>query len=120
MTPRGLRTLSPNHPQYKGSYGGDQISRDLAYHQGSVFPWLLGFFAEGYLLIHGKGGVSFIKNLFYGFEPEMLEHGLCSISEIYDGDPPHKPAGAISQAWSVAELLRMYELIEKYEQLNIQ
>ncbi|MEJ5303139.1 MAG: amylo-alpha-1,6-glucosidase [Bacteroidales bacterium] len=120
LTPRGLRTLSPNHPQYKGSYGGDQISRDLAYHQGSVFPWLLGFFAEGYLLIHGKGGVSFIKNLFYGFEPEMLEHGLCSISEIYDGDPPHKPAGAISQAWSVAELLRMYELIEKYEQLNIQ
>ncbi len=115
LTPRGLRTLSPMHPQYKGTYSGDQISRDLAYHQGSAFPWLLGFFAEGYLRIHGKGGLSFIKNLFYGFEPEMFEHGLTSISEIYDGDPPHKPAGAISQAWSVAELLRMYELIEYYE-----
>lgn len=118
LTPRGLRTLSPMHPEYKGTYGGDQISRDLAYHQGSAFPWLLGFYAEGYLRIHGKGGLAFIKNLFQGFEPEMMEHGLCSISEIYDGDPPHKPAGAISQAWSVAELLRMHELIEYYEKLE--
>ena len=115
LTPRGLRTLTPTHPDYKGIYAGNQIDRDLAYHQGSAFPWLLGFFVEGYLRIHGKGGLSFIKNLYNGFEPEMTEHGLCTISEIYDGDPPHKPAGAISQAWSVAALLTMHDLIEHYE-----
>jgi glycogen debranching enzyme len=88
-----LRTLTPTHPNYKGIYGGNQIERDLAYHQGSAFPWLLGFFAEAYLRIHGKGGLALIKNLYNGFEPEMNEHGLCTISEIYEGDPPHKPQG---------------------------
>lgn len=115
MTPRGLRTLTPTHPNYKGIYGGNQIERDLAYHQGSAFPWLLGFFAEAYLRIHGKGGLALIKNLYNGFEPEMNEHGLCTISEIYEGDPPHKPAGAISQAWSVSALLTIHSLIEFYE-----
>jgi predicted glycogen debranching enzyme len=114
LTPRGLRTLSPKNPIYKGTYCGDQATRDMAYHQGTVWPWLLGHFAEGYLKLYGKSGVRFIKSLFDGFEPVMTEHGIGTISEIYDGDPPHSPRGAISQAWSVAELLRMNWLIEKY------
>jgi predicted glycogen debranching enzyme len=115
LTPRGLRSLTPKNPAYKGSYIGDQAERDLAYHQGTVWPWLLGHFAEAYLKLHGKSGLGFIKNLFKGFEPAMTEHGIGTISEIYDGDPPHSPRGAISQAWSVAELLRMNWLIAQYE-----
>jgi len=115
LTPRGLRTLSPNDPKYKGKYQGDIIARDTAYHQGSVFPWLLGAFAEGYLRIHGKGGLNFIKKLYKGFEAEMWEEGIGTISELYYGDPPHRGKGAISQAWSVAELLRIEYLINKYD-----
>jgi predicted glycogen debranching enzyme len=115
LTPRGLRTLSPNDPNYKGIYQGDIIARDTAYHQGSVFPWLLGFFADGYLRLHGKGGLNFIKKLYQGFEDEMWEGGIGTISELYYGDPPHLGKGAISQAWSVAELLRIEYLIRQYE-----
>jgi len=115
LTPRGLRTLTPKNPAYKGTYFGDQAERDLAYHQGTVWPWLLGHFAEGYLKLHGKSGLSFIKSLYKGFEPVMTEHGIGTISEIYDGDPPYMARGAISQAWSVAELLRINWLIKEYE-----
>ncbi|MDP4281268.1 MAG: amylo-alpha-1,6-glucosidase [Bacteroidota bacterium] len=115
LTPRGLRTLSPKHPAYKGIYFGDQAERDLAYHQGTVWPWLLGHFVEAYLKIHGKSGLSFIKSIYSGFEPVMTEHGIGTISEIYDADPPHAARGAISQAWSVAELLRIGWLIKEYE-----
>ena len=115
LTPRGLRTLSPKNPAYKGVYFGDQAERDLAYHQGTVWPWLLGHFVEGYLKLHGKSGISYVKSLYNGFEPVMTEHGIGTISEIYDGDPPHTARGAISQAWSVAELLRINWLIKKYE-----
>ncbi len=115
LTERGLRTLSPKNPAYKGIYFGDQAERDLAYHQGTVWPWLLGHFAEGYLKLHGKSGLAFIKSLYEGFEQVMTEHGIGTISEIYDGDPPHQARGGISQAWSVAELLRMHYLIEQYE-----
>jgi len=114
VTPRGLRTLAPQHPDYKGTYYGDQPTRDNAYHQGTVWPWLLGHFVEGYLRIMGKNGIPYVKALYDGFEPVMKEHGIGTISEIYDGDPPHKPGGAISQAWSVAELLRIKTLIKKY------
>jgi predicted glycogen debranching enzyme len=115
LTPRGLRTLTPKNPAYKGVYFGDQAERDLAYHQGTVWPWLLGHFVEGYLKLHGKSGLSFIKSLFKGFESVMTEHGIGTISEIYDGDPPHQARGAISQAWSVAELLRINWLIKQYD-----
>ncbi|MCX6250798.1 MAG: glycogen debranching enzyme N-terminal domain-containing protein [Bacteroidetes bacterium] len=118
LTPRGLRTLSPKNPAYKGIYYGDQAQRDLAYHQGTVWPWLLGHFAEGYLKIYGKSGLPLIKSLYKGFEPVMTEHGIGTISEIYDGDPPHTARGAISQAWSVAELLRINWLIKKYEKTD--
>lgn len=115
LTNKGLRTLSPKHPDYKGIYEGNQKERDLAYHQGTVWPWLLGHYAEAFLKIYQKSGISEIKALYKGFEEELTEAGIGTISEIYDGDPPHKAAGAISQAWSVAELLRINSLIKKYE-----
>jgi len=115
LTPRGIRSLDPKNPQYKGTCHGDQKSRDEAYHQGTCWPWLLGHFVEGYLKIYGKPGVQFVKSLYQGFEAVMTEHGIGTISEIYDGDPPHIARGAVSQAWSVAELLRIHDMIESYE-----
>lgn len=115
LTKKGLRSLSPNDPNYKGFYYGDQRARDLAYHQGSAWPWLAGHFVEGYLKIHGKSGLHLAKSIYLGFEDTMTEHGLGTVSEIYDGDPPHRAAGAISQAWNVAELLRMKWLIDNVE-----
>jgi len=114
LTPRGLRTLSPKSPVYKGSYFGTQAEREAAYHQGSASPWLLGHFVEGYLRIHGKSGLSLIRSLYEGFEAVMTEHGIGTISELYDGDPPHAGRGAISQASSVAELLRIGDLIKQF------
>lgn len=114
LTTRGLRTLSPQDPNYQGIYYGDQATRDHAYHQGTVWPWLFGHFAEAYLRIHGKSGVDYIETLYNGFEPVMTEAGIGSVSEVYDGDPPHLPGGTISQAWSVSELLRVYKLLQEY------
>ncbi len=118
LTPRGLRTLSPKNPDYKGIYTGDQAVRDRAYHQGTVWPWLLGHFVEGYLKIYDKNGLDKARDIYHGFEAVMSEAGIGSISEVYDGDPPHLPGGAISQAWSVAELLRINWLINKYSKDN--
>ncbi|HXH20197.1 MAG TPA: amylo-alpha-1,6-glucosidase [Chitinophagales bacterium] len=118
LTPRGLRTLSPKDPNYKGTYFGDQKTRDQAYHQGTVWPWLLGHFSEAYLKLYGKNGVTFIKQLYDGFGPTMMEHGISTVSEIFDGDPPHRPEGAISQAWSVAELIRINSLMKKYGKMK--
>jgi predicted glycogen debranching enzyme len=105
LTPKGLRTLSPNDPLYKGIYEGNQASRDNTYHQGTVWPWLSQFYAEACLSLFKKSAYSMLKDLYYCFEPDMLEYGIGSIAEIYDGDPPHQPRGAISQAWSVAAVL---------------
>ncbi len=113
LTPRGIRSLAPKNPLYKGSCWGDQKSRDESYHQGTAWPWLLGHFAEGYLNIYGRQGVPFIKSLYDGFEGVMTEHGIGTVSEIYDGDPPHTARGAVSQAWSVAELLRLRYLMNE-------
>jgi glycogen debranching enzyme len=115
LTPRGIRSLDPKNPQYKGACYGDQKTRDEAYHQGTAWPWLLGHFVEGYLKIYGKTGLPFVKSIFQGFEATMMEHGIGTISEIYDGDPPHTARGAVSQAWSVAELLRIKDMIESLE-----
>jgi predicted glycogen debranching enzyme len=112
VTPRGLRTLSPGNPKYKGTYSGNQEQRDTAYHNGTVWPWLLGPFCEGWLKVYGRQGYQKIKRLIYGLEEVMSEHGVSTISEIYDGDPPHAPNGAISQAWSVGEVLRIIDLLE--------
>jgi predicted glycogen debranching enzyme len=118
VTSRGLRTLSPGNPRYKGTYGGTQEDRDTAYHNGTVWPWLLGPFCEGWLKVYGRQGFQKVKRLIYGLEEVMSEHGVSTISEIYDGDPPHAPNGTISQAWSVGEVLRIIDLLEnKYANL---
>jgi predicted glycogen debranching enzyme len=112
VTPRGLRTLSPGNKLYKGTYSGNQEERDKAYHQGTVWPWLYGPFCEGWLKVYGKQGVNKVKKLIFGLEEVMGEHGISTLSEIHDGDPPHAPRGAISQAWSVGEVLRIIDLLE--------
>jgi len=117
LTPRGLRTLSPQDPKYKGVYEGDQIQRDRALHQGTVFPWLAAFFAEAYLDIHKQGGLSFVKRILDGFEEEMEDHCIGTISECFNGNPPHMGKGAVSMAWNVAGVLHIIKLIEKYSRL---
>jgi glycogen debranching enzyme, archaeal type, putative len=114
LTPRGLRTLTPKSPDYKGVYEGTQESRDKAYHQGTVWPWLLEPYCKAYLKLHKQSGVAHVKKLLEGFEEEMTKHGIGTIAEIYNGDPPHQAQGAISQAWSVAALLQMFKMIESY------
>lgn len=118
LTPRGLRTLSPTNENYKGIYKGTQEQRDLAYHQGTVWPWLLEHFCEGYMNLHKESGLGFLERLINGFEPVMTELGIGTIPEIFDGDPPHRARGAISQAWSVAALLRMIQRYELMTQNN--
>lgn len=113
LTNRGLRTLSPGNKLYKGIYAGTQEERDNAYHQGTVWPWLYGPFCEGWLKVYGNQGVQKVRNLIYGLEEVMSEHGVSTLSEIHDGNPPHAPKGAISQAWSVGEVLRIIEILEK-------
>jgi glycogen debranching enzyme len=114
LTPRGLRTLSPQSPKYQGVLEGTQKQRDLALHQGSVFPWLISFFVEGYLNVHKQGGLPYVKRILEGFEEEMGDHCLGTISECFNGNPPHIGKGAVSMAWNVGGVLRVIKLIEKY------
>lgn len=115
LTPRGIRTLSPRDERYTGSYEGNEEQREQAIHQGTVHPWLIGFFIEGYLLIHQRGGLSFTKTIMEGFEEEMNSHCIGTISELYNGNPPHTGKGAISQAWNIGEILRAYQIIDNCE-----
>lgn len=116
LTPKGLATLSPKDVNYHSHYFGDQRQRDLAYHNGPAWPWLLGAFAEAYLRTYGKQGVEFIKKIYSGFENILCDYCVGSIAELYDADPPFKAGGSISQAWSVAEVMRMKYLIDKYSE----
>ncbi len=93
-------------------YEGNQEQRNRAYHQGTVWPWFLEHYVEGVLEVHKKTGLSQVKKIFDGFEEEMSVRGIGSISEIYDGNPPHLGKGSISQATGVAALLRINEMIE--------
>lgn len=113
LTTRGLRTLAPDDPAYKGYYFGDPISRDNAYHNGTVWVWPLGHFVDAYLKLHGNSAENFIKKIIQGFDGVMTQYGVGTVAEIFDGDAPHRPKGAISQAWSVGELLRMMDLIKR-------
>ena len=107
LTPRGLRTLSPSDPQYRGRYEGDASGRDGAYHQGTVWPWLMGPYITAYVKTFGKvAGRKFATEWLNNFHPHVEEAGLGQVSEIFDADPPHTSRGCIAQAWSVAELLR--------------
>jgi predicted glycogen debranching enzyme len=109
LTPVGLRTLAPSDPLYRARYEGDQYSRDSAYHQGTVWPWLLGPFITAYVRVHG--GTAAVREhghgLLRGLEEHLTEAGLGQISEIFDAQPPHLPRGCFAQAWSVAEVLRV-------------
>jgi len=108
LTPYGLRSLAPSDPQYRGRYEGDQRSRDGAYHQGTVWPWLMGPFITAYMKVNGrtKKGREKAAQWLAGFSEHLRDAGLGQVSEIFDGDAPHRPRGCIAQAWSVAELLR--------------
>jgi len=115
LTPRGLRSLSPKDFQYKGRYSGNEYERNLAFHQGSVWPWLMGHFADAYLKLYGKQAVDEILTLYHGFEECMTENGIGTICEIYEGDPPHLGCGATSFAASVSEIFRIKFIAEKVQ-----
>ena len=109
LTPYGLRSLERGDPDYRPKYEGDRVQRDGAYHNGTVWPWLIGPFITAYLRAFGRSAenIAHCRKLVDAFEPRTLVYGLGSLSEVCDGDPPHQPRGCISQAWSVAELLRV-------------
>jgi glycogen debranching enzyme len=107
LTPVGLRTLSPDHPDYKSVYRGDLRARDAAYHQGTVWAWLLGPFVDAWLRVHPEDRPG-ARQLLNGLIDHLGEACLGSISEIFDADPPFIPRGCIAQAWSVAEALRVW------------
>jgi predicted glycogen debranching enzyme len=107
LTPFGLRSLSPEHKDYKSKYDGDLRSRDAAYHQGTVWAWLIGPFIDAWLKVHPEepgGAKEFLK----GFASHLNEACVGSISEIFDAEVPYTPRGCIAQAWSVAEVLRCW------------
>jgi glycogen debranching enzyme len=112
LTPSGLRTLERRDPRYVGVYSGNRESRDRAYHNGAVWPWLLGPFTTAFLKNRGhvQSAREYAWNNFLAplFERRIYDGGLGALSEIYDAEPPHAPRGCIAQAWSVAEPLRSY------------
>jgi predicted glycogen debranching enzyme len=114
LTPKGLRTLSPKNEDYKGIYDGNQEKRSRASHQGSAWPWLLEHYAAGILEVHKKTGQNPLKKIFEGFEDNVSDRGIGTISELFDGNPPHVARGAISKATSVAALLRINQMIEGF------
>jgi predicted glycogen debranching enzyme len=107
LTPVGLRSLSPDDPEYKPRYDGDLRARDAAYHQGSVWAWLIGPYVDAWLKLHPNEKAE-ARKLLAGFENHLDEACVSSISEIFDAEPPHTPRGCIAQAWSVAEVLRSW------------
>ena len=115
LTPKGLRSLSPKSGGYNPIYVGPQTQRDYAYHQGTAWPWLGGFYMEASLKLYKRTRLSFVERQMVGYEDEMSYHCLGTISELFDGNPPFSGRGAISFAMNVAEILRALELLEKYQ-----
>jgi predicted glycogen debranching enzyme len=107
LTPVGLRSLAPGHPDYKARYFGDLRSRDAAYHQGTVWGWLMGPFVDAWLRVH-PGDVRRARSFLEGFVPHLGEACIGTISEIFDAEEPYTPRGCVAQAWSVAEVLRAW------------
>jgi predicted glycogen debranching enzyme len=105
LTPVGLRSLAPGHPDYKASYDGDLRARDAAYHQGTVWGWLIGPFLDAWRKVH-PDDMTGARAALEGFAPHLRESCVGSVSEIFDAEEPYTPRGCIAQAWSVAELLR--------------
>lgn len=114
LTPKGLRSLSPKSGGYNPMYVGPQPQRDYAYHQGTAWPWLGGFYMEACLKLYKRTRLSFIERQMVGYEDEMINHCIGTIPELFDGNPPFNGRGAISFAMNVAEILRTLELLEKY------
>ena len=108
-TSYGLRSLAVDHPAYSGYYGGDSLQRDGAYHQGTVWAWLLGPFAVAHYRVYGDADLA--RSFLTTIQDHLTDACLGSISEIFDGDPPHTPCGAFAQAWSVAEVLRAWRAL---------
>ncbi|MCU0488121.1 MAG: amylo-alpha-1,6-glucosidase [Anaerolineales bacterium] len=114
LTSYGLRSLAPKEPGYIGRYAGDRWQRDSAYHQGTVWSWLIGPYISAYLKVYQQPekAWSLLQSLFL----QLSEHGLGGISEVFSGDPPHQPEGCINQAWGVAEILRVVLEIESFRE----
>jgi predicted glycogen debranching enzyme len=115
LTSRGIRTLSPKNPLFKGIYDGNQHERDLAYHNGSTRPWLLKPYAEAGFKLYGSAFVREAREMIKGFEEDMTIHGIGAVAELYDGNPPHNPHGAINSATATAAILTVEYLINKYK-----
>ncbi len=108
LTPVGLRSLSPKNYHYKGYYAGDWVARDGAYHQGTVWSWLLGPYMSAKIKIEGDSGKEQVRKFLKTFEQHLKEGGIGTVSEIFDGEAPFYPKGCIAQAWGVSEVLRVY------------
>ena len=119
LTPYGLRTLDRNDPDFQPRYEGNLFERDRAYHNGSVWPWLIGPYCESILRVNDFNDQSkqevraVIQPLLDESEKTTGPRCLGQIAEVYDGDPPHRPSGCTAQAWSVAEVLRVHSLVER-------
>lgn len=114
LTPKGLRSLSPKSGGYNPMFVGTQTQRDYAYHQGTAWPWLGGFYMEACLKLYKRTRLRFIERQMVGYEDEMNYHALGTISELFDGNPPFHGRGGMSFAMNVAEILRTLKLLEKY------
>ncbi len=113
VTSYGLCSLSPRHPAFIGDYGGDQRARDGAYHQGTVWAWLMGPFVSAHLWVYNDPALA--RSFLAPFETHLADDGLGSIAEIFEGKPPFKPRGCLAQAWSVAEVLRAWVEIANFQ-----
>lgn len=119
LTERGIRTLSPVSPHFKGEYDGDEFSRNSAYHMGTARPWLLGFYIDANFKLHGNAFLTKAEDLISAFEEDVQIHCIGSVSEVYDGDPPHQPHGCTSYSISVASLLWAMRIIENHKNRKI-
>jgi len=114
LVPFGLRTLEPRDPRYLGRYMGGPEERDRSYHQGAVWPWLAGFWCEAYLRAFGReeAALERVRSVLLEFDACVEHAGILHVSEVFDGDPPHRPGGTIAQAWNTAEILRAWSLLD--------
>ena len=110
LTPFGLRTLSPRDPQYRGVYAGDVVARDSAYHQGTVWPWLMGPFIVAHFEAHNRDAAARQRCLHWlsALREYRTSEGMNQLPEVFDGDPPHRPGGCPAQAWSLATIIESF------------
>ena len=114
LTPKGLRTLSPKSYGYRPCYLGSPEEREMALHNGPSRPWLIGFYSDAYLKVFGMSGVSYVDRMLIGFEDEMSNGCIGSLSQLYDANPPYTGRGAISHVTNVAEVLRTLTTLKKF------